>query len=295
MFYLKKVAALLEEEKARAKLESLGARLKDQGIWFQLKTVEKPRAGEIVWESAGQCPGGVLWITDSPEISKAFVKQERPLLVYLHPWNRDASFPLAGFAMEEPQELEVQYLENVYRRFADIPWEILTTERCRVREMTLGDLPALEEIYKDREVRRFTGTLYGEETGGNRQLQESIMENYIRQVYGFYGYGVWIIEEKQSGAVIGRAGYRPVKGDAPELGYVIGAPWRRKGFAREVCSAVLDYGRENLSFRRVQALVQEENVASIGLCRKLGFEEAGKVAEEGRKCIRFLYSFPELY
>lgn len=320
MFYLKRVEALLEEENARAGLEGLGDRLGKQGIAFHavllrnaLRKGEKGFSEKNPDQIAGKAAlkeffsaagdrikpaDGALWITDSPEIAELIMEQELPLLVYLHPWNREASFPLAGFAMEKPQELDIQYLENVYRRFADIPWEILTTERCLVREMTLEDLPALEKIYEDGEVKRFMGGLYlpehegdlGHDTLGEGKERERkrIVENYIRQVYGFYGYGIWTVEDRLSGAVIGRAGFCPPTGEVPELGYVLGADWRRKGLAREVCSAILEYGKGILGFDRVQAVVQKDNIASAALCRRLGFQEAGETVEDGKVCTRFL-------
>ncbi len=67
----------------------------------------------------------------------------------------------------------------------------------------------------------------------------------------------------------------------PELGFLIAVPYQGKGYAYEVCRAILEYGEQELGFAKVQALVREENRASICLCRKLGFEREGRVEDKG--------------
>ena len=91
---------------------------------------------------------------------------------------------------------------------------------------------------------------------------------------------MWTVLEKSSGRVIGRAGITWQEGfDLPELGFVFGVPWQRQGYAYEVCSAVLDYAREELMMSQVQALVMEGNRKSVALCEKLGFVERSGIVE----------------
>ena len=107
------------------------------------------------------------------------------------------------------------------------------------------------------------------------------MQEYIRQVYGFYGYGMWTVQLR-SGEVIGRAGLSVREGyELPELGFVIGRDYQGQGYAEEACRAVLAYGRKELSFEHVQALVEEENLPSRNLLAKLGFLFVKKVNEKG--------------
>ena len=61
----------------------------------------------------------------------------------------------------------------------------------------------------------------------------------------------------------------------PCIGYMIGVPWQRQGYAEEACRAILDYAREELDFTKVFLQVEEENEASIKLAKKLGFEGEG--------------------
>jgi RimJ/RimL family protein N-acetyltransferase len=68
-------------------------------------------------------------------------------------------------------------------------------------------------------------------------------------------------------------------------------PWQRQGYAEEVCRAVLDFGRQELGFERVQVLVETENEPSLSLCRKLGFSGDEIVELDGRKHFRMMKSF----
>ena len=79
-----------------------------------------------------------------------------------------------------------------------------------------------------------------------------------------------------------------------ELGFVIMEKEQRKGYAFECCTAVLEVGKKEYEFEKVQALVKEDNIASAKLCEKLGFANAGNVwnqQEEYVKWIKTLHSF----
>lgn len=164
-----------------------------------------------------------------------------------------------------------EYFNRLFRRFHGLPWRILETRRCIVREITVEDVDRLYEIYEDPSVTRYMEALYGD-----RERERQYTRDYIRHIYGFYGYGMWVVEEKTTGLVIGRAGLEHKEGfDGAELGYVIAAPYQRRGYALEVCAAILRYAGEVLSFAKVCSSVEPENKASGALCRRLGFRREG--------------------
>ena len=76
--------------------------------------------------------------------------------------------------------------------------------------------------------------------------------------------------------------------EEPEIGFMIGVPWQRRGYAEEVCRAILDYGRDVLGFGTVQAFVRTGNEASMKLCEKLGLYNAGIVNIEGKEHFRYI-------
>ena len=63
--------------------------------------------------------------------------------------------------------------------------------------------------------------------------------------------------------------------DTASLGYWIGAPYGRQGYATEAVQCVLDYAFGALRLHRVEAACIPENTASRALLLKCGFQEEG--------------------
>ena len=60
-----------------------------------------------------------------------------------------------------------------------------------------------------------------------------------------------------------------------ELGYVLGQPHRRQGYAKEALAAVCHHVFANLGLRRIEAEVTSHNLASNALLLRLGFVREG--------------------
>ena len=78
--------------------------------------------------------------------------------------------------------------------------------------------------------------------------------------------------------------YRKVSGE-PELGYMIDVLHQRKGYAAEVCLAVIDYAWDFLLFDKLNCLIQKGNTASECLAEKLGFTFQEEMDLDG-KCMK---------
>ncbi|MCI9572093.1 MAG: GNAT family N-acetyltransferase [Lachnospiraceae bacterium] len=241
---------------------------------------------EIEMETEGQ--RGVLYVTDDAQTARGLKKRGKAVLVYLHPGNEDQDFSEFLFAVEDPEDLEAEYVERVYRRLKGLPWNILGTARCLIRETVPGDVDAFYQIYSHPAITEYMEGLYPDV-----EEERQYVRDYIEKVYTFFGFGVWTVVERESGDVIGRAGFSYREGfDEPELGFIIGVPWQRRGYAEEVCRAVLAYGWSALEFEQVQALVEPGNVPSIKLCEKLGFRKAADVSVGEKEYCRFIIYKP---
>lgn len=225
-----------------------------------------------------------LFVTDSARWQKRLWERKIPVIIYLHEDNREENFLLAEYAIERIAEIEAESLELAYLRLTGQPWTILTTDRCIIRETTTEDVDSFYEIYGESSVTEYMEGLYED-----RDAEIAYIQDYIRNVYRFYGYGMWTVLEKTDGKIIGRAGLSWREGcDIPELGFVIGVPWQRKGYAYEVCTAILAYGRKELGFDSFQALLMRGNEKSRALCGKLGFTYVEDVMVEGAAYMRML-------
>ena len=214
-----------------------------------------------------------LVITDEPETAACLLKDGWYVVILYHEKNRDKTFPQVRYGVEDLFLLEYRSYEEVFKRLAGLPWDILETDRLKVRESTLEDVDEFYRIYSEPSI-----TYYMEDLYQKREEEEAYMQAYIDQIYGFYGYGLWTILLKETGEVIGRAGLSVREGyELPELGFVIDSAHQNKGYAFEVCTAILAYAKEELAFDQVQALVNERNTASLRLLGRLGFEYQSNV------------------
>lgn len=212
-------------------------------------------------------------ITDSPILAADFAKRNIPYIVVLNDRNRAASFPNGAYCVECGQDIDAAYIDRVWRRFNGLPWEIAVTQRLIIREITVEDVPRLYELYSDERVTRYMEPLFPE-----MDKELAYTKAYIEKVYRFYGYGMWVIVLKESGEVIGRAGLEYKEGfEGLELGFMLGTAYQHRGYAYEACEAVLQYGRNQLGESSFCAFVDENNTASIELCKRLGFARKGRV------------------
>lgn len=263
------------------KRERIEAELLSHGIQVMIKAEE---------EGAEFCPvlygqDGVPWpkeemllITDSPRTLEEFQSAGYYAIALYHERNRENSFA-SSYVVEDVEQLTAKSYDEVYRRLAGQPWDILETERLKVRESTVSDVADFYRIYREPSI-----TYYMEDLFRDPEEEKAYMESYIRQVYGFYGFGMWTVLSKETEEVIGRAGLNVREGyELPELGFVIDVRYQRQGYGYEVCSAVLSYAKEELLFDKVQALVIKENTASCRLLDRLGFQYEKDVVENKQR------------
>ena len=233
--------------------------------------------------AADQEEPDTLYITDSSMQYRIWQRYGKYILPYRHQWNQEDVFNGAEYMIERLEEVDYEVVDMAYRRLAGIPWEIFKTERCIVRETIVEDVDSLYGIYGEPAITQYMEDLYED-----RDEEIAYIRDYRRRMYGFYGYGIWSILSRQDGQVIGRAGISwREEFDVPELGFVIGVPWQRQGYAYEVCSAILQYAWKEIGFKQIQALVMEHNEKSAALCRKLGFEDKGITVLENVRYILY--------
>lgn len=208
-------------------------------------------------------------LTDETEVAIECSEQQQPYLFLLTEENKHESLPTGVYCIERMEDASEDYLKKVYQRAKGLPWEILTTERLLIREITVEDVPRLYELYAEDSITRYMEPLFP-----TRQQEEEYTRDYIKNVYYFYGYGMWLITLKESGEVIGRAGLEYKEGfEGLEMGFMLGKEYQHKGYAYEACKAILEYAKSELEQNDIYAVVHKENLASISLCERIGLKE----------------------
>lgn len=240
------------QEEARTHIESLG---------LSCFTSEKD-ATDLISSS------DTFAITDDRILADHLRAKGIGFAVYANEKSNASSFPDALYLIEQINSLSLQQLERMLLRFLKLPWTIVTTARCIVREITMDDVDALYRIYNESETAfQYTEALYED-----RDRELAYTRDYIDQQYRFYEYGIWIVTDRKTGQVIGRAGIDNRQGyDDPELGYAFALSYRHQGYAYEVCSAILAYAATTLQMERLNAFTIRENTDSVKLLQRLGF------------------------
>ena len=254
------------------------ANIKKKAPWVEVE-LRKAEGQDALSGQERILAGETLLITDLPEAANQYLEKGWYLAALYHEKNQGLSFPGVRYAIEDVSALEYRSYEEVYKRLAGIPWDILETKRLQVRESILQDVDEFYRIYREPAITRYMENLFPE-----KEAELAYMKAYISQIYGFYGYGLWSVLLKEEGRVIGRAGLSVREGyELPELGFVIETACQHRGYGYEVCSGVLDYAEKELAFGKVQALVKEKNVNSLLLLDKLGFAYNHNVTVKDRE------------
>lgn len=210
-----------------------------------------------------------LFIASNQSLLDLAREADIPTIAYQQP-GKDI-FLKADMVVEGFEEVDSTFLQRVYERHYHIPWTILETKRCIVRELELSDLDELFAMYAEPGMTDYMEGLFEYE----EELQ--YQRDYIKYMYGFYGYGMWLVFEKKTGILIGRAGVEhreELNGDM-ELGYAIRTSFQHQGYAYEVCQAIVEYAKEELQASLLHCLIEKGNNISEKLAQKLGFSYCG--------------------
>lgn len=150
MKYLRKICFLAEHEKRN----NIGKSPREAAAG-QLGSLTESAPEKTDWEKtlSGE---GVLCVCDDGERAKKLSEAGIPVMAYLHEGSREQDFSGIKYAAEHPEELDESYFEKIYRRIKGIPWEILTTERCVIRETVVEDADAFFEIYANPQITKYT-------------------------------------------------------------------------------------------------------------------------------------------
>ena len=142
-----------------------------------------------------------------------------------------------------------------------IPFE---TERCRVRPFEENDIEAFLSYRNNLDWMQYQGFK------GKKYLEYKAA---LLQKPKFKEGVQLAVVDKQTGELIGDL-YLRLERNTGWIGYTIAPQFARQGFAFEVVTQLLLELRQ-AGLTQVKAGVEEQNIASIQLLKKLGFEQIG--------------------
>jgi len=150
------------------------------------------------------------------------------------------------------------------------PCPTIETERLLLRPFRDSDLEAYTAVLTTDEVR--ASLSLPDDIGPDEAWAQ--MAVFLGQ-WELRGTGQWALEEKTTGAFVGRAGlHNPVRHGWPgtEVGWTLHPDHWGKGYATEAGARSRDYAFEELEMDRLFSLIQPHNDRSAAVARRLGFE-----------------------
>lgn len=149
--------------------------------------------------------------------------------------------------------------------------ETLETERLILRQFREEDLDAYVEMVGDPEVMQYLGS------GAMNRAEAWRNMAMILGHWRLRGFGMWAVEEKGGGAMIGRVGcWRPEGWPGLEVSWALRRESWGRGFATEAAKASLDAAFDLLAERHVISMIHGQNAASIRVARRLGMRLEGR-------------------
>jgi RimJ/RimL family protein N-acetyltransferase len=168
----------------------------------------------------------------------------------------------------------------------DIPE--ITTDRLLLRAFVDADFERYATIMADPEVVRFLGEgIPLSRIDAWRQMAMILGHWQLR------GFGLWAVEERATGRLLGRIGCHMPEGfPAFEIGYVLARDAQGRGYAREGAAASLVFARETLRRPEITSIIRPANAGSIRVATSLGAVSAETVDFFGGESV--VYRYPKL-
>ncbi|HEX8840874.1 MAG TPA: GNAT family N-acetyltransferase [Sphingomicrobium sp.] len=165
-------------------------------------------------------------------------------------------------------------------KFTEAP--TLETERLLLRQWRKEDFRPYHAILSHPEVHKHFGPSPMNAEEAWRRLTSFVGG------WQFLGFGMWAVEEKASGKLVGIVGLfnawrdlQPQFGEEPEMGWIMAAETHGKGLASEACDRVVKWAEASLAPTPIWAIIAPANEPSLRLAAKLGFETIGATTYHG--------------
>jgi RimJ/RimL family protein N-acetyltransferase len=165
---------------------------------------------------------------------------------------------------------------------------VIQTSRLVLRAHELRDFDAYCALWADPELVRFIG--------GKIFSREACWSRFLRHAghWQHMGFGYFAIEERGSGRFVGEAGFHDMRRDITpslegtlEAGWVLTREVQGRGYATEATEALVAWADDAFPGRRMTAIIEPANTASIRIAERLGFEVSGQGTYHGTPLTMF--------
>jgi len=168
---------------------------------------------------------------------------------------------------------------------------VLETERLFLRGLTVGDAEFILALLNEPSFLRFIG----DKKVRTIADAEQYILNGPAASYERHGFGLLLVELKNAKTPLGICGLlRRDELPNPDIGFAFLPDFWNKGYAFEAAAAVMKDAGERLKLKRILAITNQDNEASIKLLQKLGlqFERLIKMSTDAVELVLMASSQP---
>jgi [ribosomal protein S5]-alanine N-acetyltransferase len=151
---------------------------------------------------------------------------------------------------------------------------ILETPRLILRHFIPDDAAFIYELLNQPAWKQYIG----DRGVDSLEAARNYIETVPRASYRRHGFGLYAIELKTNGALVGMCGL--IKRDSladVDIGYALLSGFEGQGLAYEAAAATLAYSRDTLGLGRVVAITIPDNQRSARLLERLGMRYEGLI------------------
>lgn len=155
---------------------------------------------------------------------------------------------------------------------------VIETDRLILRAFREDDLDAYAEMGQDPEVMAFLSADGSLLTRADAWRQMAMFLGH----WELRGFGTWAVEERATGAFVGRVGLHFPEGwPDRELGWTIARGFWGRGYASEAARAAIGHAFGPLGWTHLVSLIHQGNQRSALLAERLGYHLHGTAEVRG--------------
>lgn len=156
--------------------------------------------------------------------------------------------------------------------------EHFSTERLIARDWTTADAESAFAIYGRDEVARWLGAAPRRPAASVEAMRARLERIIALNAQHSQPYGLWALELRGGGAVIGAVLLLPLPGDGGEVevGWHLNPDHWGHGYATEAGRGALGLAFGACGLAEVLAVVYPDNARSIAVCQRLGMTHLGR-------------------
>lgn len=155
--------------------------------------------------------------------------------------------------------------------------ERLTTARLVLRRWRDADFEPFAALNADAEIMRTVGPGRPLSREESARALDALIEHWE-----LHGFGLWAVEERATGRLIGRAGlWHPPDWAYAEIGWLLARDCWGRGLATEAARTGLAYGFDRRRIDRLGSIIRPGNAASERVAVRIGMHRAGDTTWRG--------------